>query len=65
MKNFTLIGIALGLAFAFAVILGGLSGFLWALFFSAVGGLLGAQLDGRIDLRALKDNLSSVRGGRG
>ncbi len=65
MKNMTVIGVVVGLAFAFAVILGGLAGFAWALFFAAVGGVVGAHLEGRIDLRVLLQNLTSGRGGRG
>lgn len=66
MKNYmTVIGAALGLGFAFAVILGGLSGFLWALFFTIIGGAIGGQIEGRIDLRALSDAFTGPRGGRG
>ncbi|MDR7328500.1 hypothetical protein [Corynebacterium guangdongense] len=65
MKNMTVIGVAVGLAFAFAVILGGLAGFAWALFFTLIGGVTGAQLEGLIDLRALLQNLTAGRGGRG
>lgn len=58
-KN-TIIGIAIGLAFAFAIINGGFPGFLWALLFAAIGGLIGAHFDNRIDLGALFN--SSGRG---
>lgn len=51
--NHTRHGIVLGLALAFATILGGWAGLLWALAFGAVGGVLGAHLDGRIDLVSL------------
>lgn len=54
--NHTRTGILLGLALAFAVILGGWTGLIYALAFSVVGGVVGAHLDGRIDLG---------RGGRG
>ncbi|MDO5671172.1 MAG: hypothetical protein Q4G50_14370 [Corynebacterium sp.] len=51
--NHTRTGVILGLALAFATILGGWVGMLCALLFGAVGGVIGAHLDGRIDLRAL------------
>ncbi|PFG27244.1 Uncharacterised protein [Corynebacterium renale] len=65
MKNYTVIGLFAGLALAFAVILGGVSGFFWALFFGIIGTIVGLQLDGRIDVRALLDSATSNRGGRG
>ncbi|AGS33983.1 hypothetical protein B841_02500 [Corynebacterium maris DSM 45190] len=65
MKNMTALGVVVGLAFAFAVIFGGFAGFLWALLFSAIGAVVGAHLDGRINLRAVFDGLRSGRGGRG
>ncbi|AIG63643.1 hypothetical protein CATYP_01950 [Corynebacterium atypicum] len=65
MKNMTVIGIALGLAVAFAIIWGGLPGFLWALIFGALGGLIGAHFEGKIDLRNVTEILSPRRGGRG
>ncbi|MBI8999503.1 hypothetical protein M0E87_01460 [Corynebacterium sp. CCM 9185] len=61
MKSLTVIGLILGFAFAFAVIVGGLVGFLWALLFVTVGGVIGAHFDGKIDLRAII-NGSSNRG---
>lgn len=65
MKHMTIFGVAIGLLFALAVIIGGFTGFLWALFFGVIGGIIGAQLDGRIDVRVIFDNLTSGRGGRG
>ena len=61
MKNLTVIGIAVGLVFALCTAIAGLSGFLWALLFSVIGGLVGAHYEGRIDLAAI----FSGRGGRG
>lgn len=61
MNNHTLTGIVLGLILAFAVILGGWSGLVYALAFGLVGGIIGAQVEGRIDLR----NIFTGRGGRG
>lgn len=63
MKNNTLAGIIAGIAFAFAIILGGLPGFLWMLLFSALGAVIGAHFDGRLDLTSLFNG--SGRGNRG
>lgn len=57
--NRTLTGLCIGLAFAFALILGGWPGLLWALLFGAGGLVVGAQLDGHIDLARL---VRSLRG---
>jgi len=46
-------GVTLGLALAFAGILGGWAGFLLALVLGTLGGVVGAHLDRRIDLGAL------------
>lgn len=65
MQNMTIYGVIIGLLFAIAVASGGFGGFLWAIFFGAVFGIGGAHLEGRIDLKAIADNLLSSRGGRG
>lgn len=65
MHNHTVQGVAIGLAFAFAVIFGGFAGFLWALLFAVIGGIIGAHFQGKIDLRRIVDNLTAGRGGRG
>jgi hypothetical protein len=57
--NHTRTGVMLGLALAFAAILGGWTGLLLALVLGGLGGVIGAHLDGRIDLRALS---RAVRG---
>lgn len=65
MKNLTVIGIAIGLAIALATAIDGFSGFLWALIFGAIGGVIGAHYEGRVDLKTVWDQLTSSRGGRG
>lgn len=52
MKNYTLIGLASGIAIAFAIIFGGLPGFLWMILFGVIGFVVGAHFDGRIDIAA-------------
>lgn len=61
MSNHTRTGALLGLALAFAVILGGWPGLVYALVLGGLGTVIGAHLDRRIDLRTLFRNL----GGRG
>lgn len=63
MKSPVLIGIAIGLALAFALILGGLWGLLAALVFGGIGGVLGAHVGGLLNLREVWDGFS--RGRRG
>lgn len=46
-------GIILGLVLAFATIIGGWAGLLWAVLFGTLGGVVGAHLDGTLDLRSL------------
>lgn len=46
-------GIILGLILAFATILGGWAGLLWAVLFGTLGGVVGAHLDGTLNLGAL------------
>lgn len=60
MSNHTFTGLVLGIALAFAVIFGGWLGLIYVLVFGAVGTIIGAQLDGRIDLSAI-----FTRGSRG
>lgn len=55
-------GIAIGVIVALATVLGGLAGFLLTLFFGGLGGVIGAHLDGLIDLRSI---LSRGTRGRG
>ncbi|STC69613.1 MULTISPECIES: DUF2273 domain-containing protein [Corynebacterium] len=61
MKNFenkTLLGIVIGVVLAFSVIIGGWSGPLWVLLFGAIGGVVGAQLDGKLDVAEMISTLS-------
>ncbi|MDU0478680.1 hypothetical protein QVA66_05455 [Staphylococcus chromogenes] len=63
MHSKILLGALMGLALAFATILGGWSGLALAILFGVTGGLVGAQLEGRIDARRFIDDLRF--GGRG
>ena len=45
-------GILIGVVIAFFVTFGGWPGLLWLLLFTIIGGVVGAQLDGRLDLSA-------------
>lgn len=65
MKNMTIIGIGLGLLLTLITVLGGFWAFIGALVLGFIGGVIGAHLDGRIDLRGLADSLSPGRGDRG
>ena len=40
----------IGVVIAFFVMFGGWLGLLWLLLFTIVGGVIGAQLDGRLDI---------------
>ena len=51
--DLTRIGLIAGLLLALAAVVGGFGGFLLALVLGTCGALLGAQLDGRIDLGRL------------
>lgn len=51
--DLTRIGLIAGLLLAIAAITGGFGGFLLALVLGTLGAVLGAQLDGRLDLGAL------------
>ncbi len=48
--NKALVGVVIGVIVAFFVTFGGWPGLLWLLLFTVVGGVVGAQLDGRVDL---------------
>ena len=47
------LGIIVGIIVAFFVTFGGWAGLLWLVIFAALGGVIGAQLDGRIDIATL------------
>ncbi|MBA1836719.1 hypothetical protein GC584_09080 [Corynebacterium sp. zg912] len=51
-SNKALAGIIIGAVVAFFVTFGGWPGLLWLLLFTIIGGVVGAQLDGRLDLSA-------------
>ena len=48
--NKALTGVIIGIVVAFFVTFGGWPGLLWLLLFTIVGGVIGAQLDGRLDI---------------
>jgi len=48
-------GTAVGVALAFAALMFGFWGFLLVVVLGAIGGLIGASVSGRIDLRAAVD----------
>ena len=54
--NKALTGIPIGVVVAFFVTFGGWPGLLWLLLFTIIGGVVGAQLDGRLDLSAALSN---------
>lgn len=55
-------GVAIAVALGFAGLIGGFGGFLLILFLGLIGGLVGAQLDGTLDVRELYGRIS--QGGR-
>ncbi|QPK84220.1 hypothetical protein G7Y29_01555 [Corynebacterium qintianiae] len=57
----TALGIIAGVIVAFFVTFGGWPGLLWLLLFVAIGGVIGAQLDGRVDIA----EIISAGSGRG
>jgi hypothetical protein len=59
--NGIVLGAAAGLALAVITLVFGFWGFLAAVLFAAVGGLVGALVTGRIDARALGDVLRGRR----
>lgn len=60
-SNKTVLGAVVGVVLAFALIFGGWLGFFFTLLLGAIGGVVGAHLDGRIDLA----DLVSTTSGRG
>lgn len=62
MKYATLIGIAAGFAIALSIMIGGLSGFLLTVLLCLIGGIVGAHLEGLIDLRAVINRNGRGRG---
>ena len=64
MKNYTSLGVIAGLVLAFFIYLG-----VWyvalAVLLAAVGGVIGAQFDGRIDLTAVWKGVVGQDRGRG
>lgn len=54
--SITYYGIIVGLLLTIAWATGGFSFFLAALILGAIGGLVGAQVDGKIDMRAMFTN---------
>lgn len=59
--NKALTGVIIGIVVAFFVTFGGWPGLLWLLLFTIIGGVVGAQLDGRLDLTAAIGNGSRGR----
>lgn len=59
--NKALTGVIIGIVIAFFVTFGGWPGLLWLLLFTIIGGVVGAQLDGRLDLTAAISNGSRGR----
>lgn len=51
--SYAAIGLVAGLLIAVAAVVGGFTGFLLALVLGAVGFVIGAQLEGRVDLREM------------
>lgn len=60
MKN-TMIGALVGVVLAWAALSYGLGGLLLMALFMAVGALIGRLLDGRIDVRSLRDAFTGRR----
>lgn len=61
MKYATYLGVLAGFMLAVGTLLQGLSGFLIVLVFCGIGGVVGAHLEGRLDLRELLSLNSSGR----
>ncbi|WP_342319000.1 hypothetical protein [Corynebacterium mayonis] len=61
LSNKTAMGVLLGVVVAFFVTFGGWLGLMWLILFAALGGVVGAQLDGRLDLATM----ISTTSGRG
>lgn len=64
MKNYTTLGIVIGLLLAFFLYLGW-GWTLLAVLLAAVGGVLGSHFDGRIDLSAVWNGLIGKEKGQG
>ncbi|AHI19133.1 MAG: hypothetical protein ACTIA3_09300 [Corynebacterium casei] len=63
MKNYTYIGVALGIILAIAIMTNAWPLFFLAVILGAVGGVIGAHFDGRINLGEIWNNV--VGKGRG
>lgn len=61
--NKTVVGVLIGIVVAFFVTFGGAPGLLWLALFTVIGGVIGAQLDGRLDLARVVSSTSGK--GRG
>ncbi|APT84000.1 DUF2273 domain-containing protein [Corynebacterium aquilae] len=59
----TTLGVLAGSILAFATLMFGLYGFIVVVLFAAIGGVIGAHFDGRLDLGQVLSNLG--RSGRG
>ena len=59
--SLTVVGIAMGAFVAFMSFQFGVWGFLGALFFMAIGALLGRAVEGKLDLRSVFDALTGRR----
>ena len=59
--NWTVIGAVSGIVLAFAILMFGFWGFLLVALLGLVGGVIGAAVSGRLDLRAA---FTAARGGR-
>lgn len=60
-RNWTVLGAAAGVVLAFAILLFGFWGFLLVVVLGLIGGVVGATLSGRLDLRAA---MAAARGRR-
>lgn len=63
MQNYTYIGVALGILLAIAILTNAWSLLILAIVLGAVGGVIGAHFDGRINLGEIWNNI--VGKGRG
>ena len=63
MNNYTYIGVALGIILAIAIITNAWSLLFLAIVLGAVGGVIGAHFDGRINLAEIWNNVIGI--GRG
>lgn len=65
MNNYTTYGIVAGVVLAFAIILGNLPLVLLIILFGAIGGVIGAHFDGRINLSEIWYNIIGKDKGQG